>query len=235
MAKRGTQLYEELMRFRPDGLSPNGWAVKAGVSRTIWQDLRRHGNPSRRTLEKLLAVAGSSLAEFEALRVGRHAPDFDEGHAGSVGDVGPGFRGAALPPIPLIWCQSDGEWSSSGSGIEMIGIDRTRVLEELPRPSSLATDPGAYALTVPDNAMWPRFRLGRRVAVSPAAPIEIGDDVLVLIASPTGSGNGTRALLKELAGRSPNSLQLRQFTPDVTFEFPLQQDHSVHKVVGELI
>ena len=51
----------------PEGLSPNAWAVKAGVSRTVWADMRRHGNPSRRTLELLLAAADSSLAEFEAL------------------------------------------------------------------------------------------------------------------------------------------------------------------------
>ena len=65
-----SQLYRDLMRFKPDGLTANGWAVKAGVSRSVWADMRRHGNPSRRTLAKLLAVAGSSLAEFEALQVG---------------------------------------------------------------------------------------------------------------------------------------------------------------------
>ena len=32
--------------------------------------MRRHGNPSRRKLEKLLSAAGSPLAEFEALRIG---------------------------------------------------------------------------------------------------------------------------------------------------------------------
>ena len=58
-------LYRDLMRLRPEDLTPNAWAVKAGVSRTVWSDMRRHGNPSRRTLEKLLAAAGSSLAEFE--------------------------------------------------------------------------------------------------------------------------------------------------------------------------
>ena len=41
---------------------------QGGVSRTVWADLKRHGNPSRRTMEKLLQAAGSSLAEFEALR-----------------------------------------------------------------------------------------------------------------------------------------------------------------------
>jgi hypothetical protein len=64
-------IYRDLMRFKPEELTANGWAVKAGVSRTVWADMRRHGNPSRRTLEKLLAAASSSLAEFEALRLGQ--------------------------------------------------------------------------------------------------------------------------------------------------------------------
>ena len=68
MPGNGTRLFEELMRFRPDGMTANSWVVKAGVSRNFWNDLKRHGNPSRRTLEKLLAAADSSLAEFEALR-----------------------------------------------------------------------------------------------------------------------------------------------------------------------
>ena len=45
--------------------------------------------------------------------------------------------------------------------------------------SSLANDHGAYAVTIVGDSMWPRFRPGRRVAVSPKAPIAIGDDVLV--------------------------------------------------------
>ena len=70
MSDAGARLFEELMRFKPDGWSANAWAVRAGVTRTVWTDMRRHGYPSRRTLERLLAAAGSSLAEFEALRDG---------------------------------------------------------------------------------------------------------------------------------------------------------------------
>jgi hypothetical protein len=32
-------------------LTLNAWAVNAGVSRTVWANIRRHGNPSRRTLK----------------------------------------------------------------------------------------------------------------------------------------------------------------------------------------
>src|SRR6185503_18071827 len=97
-----SQIYRELMRFKPDGLSANAWAVKAGVSRTVWSDMRRHGNPSRRTLEKLLAVAGSSLAEFEALRVGAQPRPLGAG-PGSVGEGGQRRWNPAQPqPLPLL-------------------------------------------------------------------------------------------------------------------------------------
>src|SRR3954462_9993610 len=96
------QIYRELMRFKPDGLTPNGWAIRAGVSRTVWSDMRRHGNPSRRTLEKLLVAAGSSLAEFEALRITPESRTNAEALRAGVGDAHPrGWRGAPLVPIPL--------------------------------------------------------------------------------------------------------------------------------------
>lgn len=231
MVEFGTQLYEDLMRFRPDGLSPNAWAVKAGVSRTVWQDLRRHGNPSRRTLQKLLAAAGSSLAEFEALRVGRLSPVLEVAVIGGFGEAGREFHGAGLPPIPLLRSQPAGEWSP---GVPQIAFDRKVTTDRLSRPVSLLNDPGAYALTIPDNAMWPRFRCGRPVVVSPAAVIELGDDVLAILAG-MEKASSSRAMMKELTGRSVKSLQLRQFTPDMTFEIPLVQIATVHKVVGEWI
>ena len=70
-----SDIYRQLMRFKPEDLSANAWAVRAGVSRTVWADMRRHGNPSRRTLEKLLGAVGSSLAEFEARFRGGAVPE----------------------------------------------------------------------------------------------------------------------------------------------------------------
>src|SRR5690242_12764196 len=94
-----TQIYQDLMRFKPDGLTPNGWAMKAGVSRTVWSDMRRHGNPSRRTLEKLLTAAGSSLAEFEALRVGERRIT---GPSTGLADRKGSSWGTPMIPLPLV-------------------------------------------------------------------------------------------------------------------------------------
>src|SRR5262245_13315716 len=170
------------MRFRPAELSPNAWAVKAGVSRTVWADMRRHGNPSRRTLEKLLAAAGSSLAEFEALRLGPEARAM-AGHPAAVGDRLQGWGGAPMPPIPLVASSLGGEWGEPGSQIELTEIRPRDLLEHLERPRSLAFDPDAYALTIVGDSMWPRFRPGVRIAISPRSPVALGDDVLVRLHS----------------------------------------------------
>ena len=225
-ASAGAQLFEELMHFMPNGMTANAWAVKAGVSRTIWTDLRRHGNPSRRTLSKLLEAVGSSLAEFEALRVGE-APA-PSGIKNGLAEAGRSWRAAPLAPVPLLATSLAGEWGETGSGVELHSIDRLRVVGEVERPTALAADAEAYAVTVAGESMWPRFRAGRRLLISPAAPIIMGDDVLVQLA-------GNRVLIKELVRRSTDMVELRQFTPDVILGVEAAQFAAIHKIVGEAL
>lgn len=229
-----SQVYRDLMRFQPDGLSPNAWAVKAGVSRTVWADMRRHGNPSRRTLERLLAAAGSSLAEFEALRLGPERRG-SEPNAGQVGDPSRAWVSAAPAPLPLIGSALAGEWGESGSQIELTQIRPEELLERLPRPISLASDPDAFAVTVVGDSMWPRFAPGARIAVSPRSPVAIGDDVLLRLSGAPGVATGKLALIKRLVKRSASETALRQFNPDVTFRVSADDADALFKVAGELI
>jgi len=231
-----SQVYRDLMRFKPEGLSPNAWAVKAGVNRTVWADMRRHGNPSRKTLEKLLVAAGSSLAEFEALRIG------GSGANGAVlaGEgVGESRRRAwtpqSLPPLPLRECALAGEWGESGSGIELMEV-RSTELDRLPRPQSLAGDADAYAITMVGDSMWPRFRPGSRIAVSPRAPVAIGDDVLARLQPKPDAEHGIeRVLIAHLVKRGADAFELRQFNPDVTVKMGATELDAVLKIAGELI
>jgi hypothetical protein len=233
-----SQIYRDLMRFKPDGVSPNAWAVMAGVSRTVWTDMRRHGNPSRRTLEKLLTAAGSSLAEFEALRLGPESRrPVSGGPRGHVGDPRWGWTPAQLPPLPLVASSLGGEWGEQGSGVEVTELRPAELLERLPRPPSLASDPDAYALTIVGAAMWPRFRPGSRVAVSPRAPVAIGDDVAVLLRAKAGAEDSgiERVLIMHLVKRSADAFELRQFNPDRTIQVDAAQIDAVLKIAGELI
>ena len=226
-----SSIYLDLMRFKPEGLTPNAWAVKAGVSRTVWADMRRHGNPSRRTLEKLLIAAGSSLAEFEALRVGSAERELSTASGFSDRAASP-WGGAAAPPLPLLATAIAGEWGEPASRIELTELRTVEIINRLPRPYSLAADAGAYAVTIVGDSMWPRFRPGRRIAVSPAAPVAIGDDVLVKLKG-SGSGNDL-VLIKTLVRQSGSGLELRQFNPDVSFEVAAADIAATEKVLGEL-
>ena len=227
-----SQIFDDLMRFKPEELTLNGWAVRAGVSRTVWADMRRHGNPSRRTLERLLTAADSSLAEFEALRLGAHAITTRE-VTGSLADkAGWGWSPARHPSLPLLATSLAGEWGQAGSGIELAAVQWEEVVEMVARPSSLAVDRDAYALTVVGDSMWPRFRPGRRIAVSPRSPIAVGDDVLVRLRPSASSG---QILMKALIKRTNDTIELRQFNPDLKFSVDNSQVEAIHKVVGELI
>src|SRR5687768_13580505 len=120
MSVEESQLYRDLMRLRPDGWTPNAWAVAAGVSRTVWTDMRRHGNPSRRTLEKLLTAAGSSLAEFEALRVGNQGLAVPTQAASAVADASiKDWRAAPLARLPLVASACGGTWGAGDIHVEL--------------------------------------------------------------------------------------------------------------------
>jgi SOS-response transcriptional repressor LexA len=238
MGADNSPIYDDMMRFKPEGLTPNGWAMKAGVSRTVWADMRRHGNPSRRTLEKLLAAAGSSLMEFEALRVGSAPAELRMAAAG-VSDRALVWRPAQLPPLPVLGVVAAGDWGEPNARIELVELRTGEVIDRLPRPIRLSEDSLAYAITIVGNSMWPRFRMGRRIAVSPMAPVTTGDDVLVKLKSTEGENASGResvgVLIKELVRTAPNGIELRQFNPDVTFQVPSSKIMAVEKVVGELI
>lgn len=228
------EIYRDLMRFRPEGLTPNAWAMKAGVSRTVWSDMRRHGNPSRRTLEKLLTAAGSSLAEFEALRAGGHRGNLGPA-APAVGDSRRDWGAAQLPPLPLIASAVGGEWGDAAKGIELTELRPSEIVDRVARPPSLANDAAAYAVTVVGDSMWPRFRPGRCVAVSPRASVALGDDVLVKLKPVGATAEVAHVLVKELVRRTASGVELRQFNPDVTFQVPASEIAGIEKVLGELL
>ena len=233
-----SQIYRDLIRFKPAGLTPNAWATKAGVSRTVWSDMRRHGNPSRRTLERLLTAVGSTLAEFEALRIGGSPAGKSAKHEALADRGGLPWRAPQLPPLPLIATVLGGEWSDALRGIELTELRTGDVVDRIPRPLSLANDETAYALTILGNSMWPRFRPGRRVAVSPKASVAIGDDVLLKLKKSRRESSERwvePALIKDLVRMSAKSVELRQFNPDVSFEVAADEILAIEKIVGELI
>lgn len=226
-------IYQQLMRFKPTAWSPNKWAVEAGVSRTVWADIRKHGNPNRRTLEKLLAAAGSSVAEFEALRTDVTVRTEVAGTGMSVADAERAWRGAPRQkPIPHLGVAVGGEY---GEDIEMVELHLAEVLDYMTRPGDV-TDPAAYGLTIVGNSMSPRFKPGERIIVSPRAPASIGDDVVVQLraeADPDSqlADRVTMVLIKELVRKTAKYVELRQHNPDRMFHVPIERVAAIHRVL----
>lgn len=210
------------MQFKPDGWSANAWAVEAGVSRTVWTDIRRHANPSRRTLEKLLAAAGSSLAEFEALRIGALAPHQTGKASSALADRSHGWRAAPLAPIPLYGAKAD---VNRTQGLSLLRFDPLRSSGSVQRPASLAGEAAAFALPVVDDAMRPRFRIGRSIIIVPGRAVASGDDVLVVV-------DDGLAAIAELVERRGDGMVVRQHRPGMPVELPAVD---VHLIVGEAL
>jgi phage repressor protein C with HTH and peptisase S24 domain len=150
------------------------------------------------------------------------------------------FGADPLKAVPVYGTAMGGNDFDLEHEIELTEVDLGDVLDHVARPSSLAREGEAYALTVVGDSMWPRFRPGRRVIVSPRAPIEIGDDVVVQLrgstmqTAPTNPDRVSMVLIKELVRRSASYIELRQFNPDVTFKIEVERVARIHKVVGEV-
>lgn len=228
----GDAMLTDLMRFLPDGMTLNGWAVGAGVNRAVWGDIRRHGNPARRTLEKLLEFAGSSIAEFEALRV-------DLSLAVAAVDVSgvtdrrrmwrtaprgamPVFEADIVDPLPL------------GAARIPAFVLRAAPSQAIATPESLSQSPAAYAFVLPVGNMWPRYRPGRRLIVDPGRAAAIGDDVLVSVDA-SGPMHGRCLIVGELVWQDKDAVRLRQFTPPIEFTAMKAGAMRIDRIAGEAI
>lgn len=147
-----------------------------------------------------------------------------------------GDRG--LPPIEVVGSAVAMVAFDPDRDIELIEVDLGEVFDHVPRPQSLEHDHRAYAVTIVGDSMVPRFRPGRRVIVSPRAPVSIGDDVIVQLRGAEGDGEYrdrvALVLVKELVKNGPQYIELRQYNPDVTFQVPRERVASIHKVMGEV-
>jgi SOS-response transcriptional repressor LexA len=146
------------------------------------------------------------------------------------------YGSGELPAIPVLGSAMGIESFDPERDIELTEVDMTEVLDHVRRPTSLSGDSNAYAVTVVGDSMWPRFRPGRRVIVSPRSPISIGDDVIVQLKGRGGEDQDRVALvlIKELVRRSATFIELRQFNPDTTFRVEADRIASVHRVIGEV-
>lgn len=229
-------MHEALLTVKPRDLSLNAWAVRAGVGRSIFTEIRRHGNPTAETLQKLLDAIGVSLSDLYA-----HMPADPvvrsevRGTGMSAREVQRAWRGPEQQkPVPLLGTAFGGEWSD---GVEMTELHLTEVLDYLARPEAVAGDPQAYAVEFVGESMIPRYEPRERGIVSPRAQVRVGDDVIVQL---KGTGQDQLAdkvaavLVKRLVKRSADYIELEQFNPPTTFRVPTDRIAAIHRVMVRL-
>lgn len=223
-------------------------------------DWAENGVPSR--VAKKIGVAASTINRHykgdSATRLGRDTlaklqtayPDFPKWNSGNrtvlseVAEFGDRpfeekFGSGELSTIPVLGSAIGMSSFDPERHIELMEIDEGEVLDYIRRPLSLSGDKDAYALTVVGDSMWPRFRPGRRVIVSPRASVSIGDDVIVQLKGSEAQtalnrDAVTAVLIKELVRRSASYIELRQFNPHETFQVPMNQVATIHRVIGEV-
>lgn len=245
--KTNSAIYDALLAVKPEDLSLNAWTVKAGVGRSMFTEIRRHGNPTAETLQKLLDVIGVSLSDLY-----KHVPGSDANPlvstevkaAGmSAHDVERAWHGPQpQKPVPLLGTAFGGEWSE---GVELTELHLTDVLDYLVRPEAVARDNEAYAVEIVGDSMVPRYEPGERVFVSPRAAVRPGDDVIVQLKGALSGNNGedrdhlpdpdfaarvTTVLIKRLVRQTAKTVELQQFNPPLTFEVPANRVAAIHRV-----
>lgn len=236
MASNPVSLYDRLMAVKPDGLSRNAWATGAGLNRNVFNDILRRGAADRDTIERLLAHIGLTEAQFEGstptVRSEVRPADIDALH-----EPARMYRPDERPPapLPLVGTAHGGEYGDLDADIELTELHMSEVVEFLPRPRALANDDKAYAVTIVGDSMAPRFKPGERVAVSPRAPIAIGDDVIIQLRGADGNGEDDRVkmvLIKELVRRTADHVELLQHRPERVFRVDRRRVAAMHKVSG---
>ena len=175
-----------------NGLSPSGLARKAGLDPTSFNLSKRSTAdgklrwPSSESLAKILSATGARLEDFTALVSGARAM--------------PEARVKGRSKIPLIGLAQAGGEGFFDDG----GFPAGAGWDEVELPST--ADAHAYALSISGNSMEPVYRAGDRVIVSPAAPVRVGDRVVVR----TRDG---AVMAKELARRTAGRIELASLNP----------------------
>ena len=236
---------ERLARLR---LSDREASLQAVGKPDLIRDMRRgKGMPRGDRLAALARVLGTTsdwlLAGGQAGEAERRAEFLltrvrTEAQAADYSAFRPLTPVNDLLPLPLLGTALAGESEMPESGLELIELNAGEVLDYLQRPPSLASDRDAYALTILSDSMYPRFSPGERVAVSPRAPVSIGDDVIVQLRAPAHDNDDPEAdririvLAKRLVRRSASFVELQQFNPDQTFRIEAGRVAAIHKISG---
>lgn len=242
-----TGLLERIERkLDQHGLSPRDASLQATGKPDLIRDLKRSkGMPGAERLDRLAQVLGTTSewllrggneGEAEARAATARASVKTEVAASDVGDPRLAFHGQQpLKALPLLGTALGGSLDDLDENVDLVELHLGEVLEYLRRPASMANDPDAYALTVLNDSMAPKFEAGDAVAISPRTPVSIGDYVIVQLRCPQLEDERiTMVLIKRLVRRTAAHVELEQFNPPINFKVDIKRVACMHHVKGAL-
>ena len=100
-------------------------------------------------------------------------------------------------------------------------------IDHAPRPQGTPNARDVYAIYLVGESMWPRYKPGAVIYVSPHRPPQIGDDVVVQIHEESGE---VRAMVKNLVRQTAKTLFLEQYNPKKTIEIAKAANVVVHRI-----
>lgn len=176
------------------------------------------------------------LTEPDMLRLGDHPlAEGEMRHEFHSAPSTPTLRGQPKDvPVYGSALAADLAFDTEGNGareIEITNFEMGEVIAHVRRPPGLSDQRKVYAIFVSGSSMEPRYRPGDPVFVDPQRPPAIGDDVIVQLVSPDGTGEIMTGLIKTMVKRSSHALELEQYSPAIRFSVPTERIAHIHRVI----
>ncbi|WP_240537850.1 XRE family transcriptional regulator [Bradyrhizobium japonicum] len=198
------------------GLSGREASVRAKLGLTYANDILsgRSLNPTRETLAKLGTVLDTDADYF----------------------FGTQANPRNLPPsnlIPMRETAAPAEAPSPAGTIPLFQIGLTDPDGFFPLSanrrtawtSSLVSNRDAFAITVPDDCMAPRYRIGEVVVVSPSKPVVHGGFALV-------RQTDDRIAIRQIVTISTDKITVRCLNGEADIEIPRSQVKALERIIG---
>lgn len=99
--------------------------------------------------------------------------------------------------------------------------------EDIKSMSILPVPDGSYIVSVPDDAMAPRYKSGEGVIVDPRAPVKSGGFVLILT-------NEDRVAIRELVSIDTDKICVRSISDPTNVELTRDGTKALHRIIGSV-
>lgn len=201
-------------RLTAAGLSGRDASDRADLGITYANDILsgRSLRPTRESLAKLGAILNTDVEYFfgeqDEPRIGASATK----NAAGTRTAQPSPASTSIPLFHIGLTDPDG----------FFALNAGRRSAWTP---PLFADKDTYGITVPDDTMAPRYRIGEVVIVSPSTPVVHGGFAIVRQAD-------DRVTIREVVTISPDKISVRCMSSETIIEIPRSQVKSLERIVG---